>query len=306
MSGIKRILVAGGTGYIGKNLISCLTETGYKFSVLTRKKLSDKQNVNYFHWDVEKGFIDKKAFKDVEAIINLTGANLAAKRWTKNRKKVILNSRVDAVDLLYHYVSSNSYPIKSFVSSSAVGYYGAVTTNQIFTETSKNGKDFLASVCQKWENSVQQFKNIDCRIVILRQGIVLGKEADIYKKLALFAKWGINPAVGNGKQYLPWIDVGDLVRLYLFSIENNTLRGVYNAVSSEHISMNNFTKKLLLSFNKKSILPNVPAFIIKLLLGEKSIMVLEGSRVSNQKIKDSEFRFKIKASNCFALGLTTA
>lgn len=288
---MKKVLLAGGTGFIGKHLITFLTENGYELSVLTRKQSTDEPNVKYFHWDVEKGIIDEKAFEHVSAIINLTGANIGAKRWTEKRKKVIVNSRVDSIDLLYQYVAKNSYPIKSFISASAVGYYGAVTTNQIFTEKSQNGNDFLATVCRKWENAARQFENVDCRVVILRQGVVLGKDGGIYKKLASFAKWGINPSVGNGQQHLPWIDVGNLDRLYLFLLENNALRGVYNAVSSEHITMNHFAKKLLMSFGKKSILPNVPAFIIKFLLGEKSSMVLEGSRVSNEKVKETGFEF---------------
>src|SRR5690606_36928369 len=121
-------------------------------------------NVKYFHWDVEKGIIDEKAFENVSAIINLTGANIGAKRWTEKRKNVIANSRLDSIDLLYHYVAENHYPIKSFISASAVGYYGAVTTDQIFTEESTNGNDFLATVCRKWENAARQFENVDCRV----------------------------------------------------------------------------------------------------------------------------------------------
>lgn len=289
---MERILLAGGTGFIGKHLISNLEENGYELSVLTRRQLTDEPNVKYYHWDVLKGLIDEKAFENVGTIVNLTGANIGAKRWTEKRKKVIVNSRVDPINLLFHYVSKNSYPIKSFISASAVGYYGAISTNQIFTEESKkNENDFLASVCQKWENAAHGFEKSGCRVAILRQGVVLGKDGGIYKKLAPFVKCGINPAVGNGKQYLPWIDVRDLINLYLFLLENNTLRGVFNAVSSEHVTMNHFAKKLQLSFGKKSILPNAPPFIIKLLFGEKSSMVLEGSRVSNKKVKGTGFEF---------------
>lgn len=288
---MKKILLAGSTGFIGKHLIPYLTENGYELSILTRRKLEDTPNVKYFQWDVEKGFIDDKAFEDVIAIINLTGANIGAKRWTEKRKKEIVNSRVDCINLLYHYVSQNRYPIKSFISASAIGYYSAVTTDQIFTEESKSGNDFLASVCQKWEDAARQFENIGCRLVILRQGVVLGKDGSIYQKMMSLARKGINPAVGNGKQYLPWIDVRDLVRLYAFVLENEKIKGVFNVVSSEQITMNEFAQKLSESIGKKSILPNAPSFLVKLALGEMSSMVLEGSRVSNQKIKEAGFTF---------------
>ena len=288
---MKKIVLAGGTGFLGKHLISFLTENKYELSVLTRRKFNDTPNVKYFQWDAEKGFIDDKAFENADTIINLTGANIGAKRWTEKRKKEIVNSRVDSVNLLYHYVPKNRYPIKSFISASAVGYYGAVTTNQIFIEESNNGNDFLASVCQKWENAAQRFENVDCRVAILRQGVVLGKGGNIYQKMMSLARKGFNPAVGSGRQYLPWIDVRDLVRLYSFVLENEAIKGVFNAISSEPITMNKFAQKMSESIGKKSIIPNTPSFMFKLALGEMSSMVLEGSRVSNHKIKESGFTF---------------
>lgn len=288
---MKKIELAGGTGFLGKHLISFLTENKYELSVLTRRKFNDTPNVKYFQWDAEKGFIDDKAFENADTIINLTGANIGAKRWTEKRKKEIVNSRVDSANLLYHYVPKNRYPIKSFISASAVGYYCAVTTNQIFIEGSNNGNDFLASVCQKWENAAQRFENVDCRVAILRQGVVLGKGGNIYQKMMSLARKGFNPAVGSGRQYLPWIDVRDLVRLYSFVLKNEAIKGVFNAISSEPITMNKFAQKMSESIGKKSIIPNTPSFMFKLALGEMSSMVLEGSRVSNQKIKESGFTF---------------
>lgn len=287
---MKNIMLVGGTGFIGKHLAPFLTEKGYTLSLLTRRPLRNKPNMNYFHWDVEKGTIDKNAFENVETIINLTGANIGAKRWTEKRKKIIVNSRIDSIGLLFRYVSENKFPVKHFLSSSAVGYYGAVTTNQIFTEESNNGNDFLARVCQQWEHAAKKFEKLDGKVSILRQGVVVGKDGGIYEKLAPLAKWGVNPAVGSGQQYLPWIDMRDLCRMYLFLVENN-LAGIFNGVSSEHTTMNDFAEKLLESADKKSMLPNAPSFLIKLILGEQSSMVLKGSKVSNEKIKKTGFEF---------------
>lgn len=290
---MKKILIAGGTGFVGKALIKHLVNCGYMVNVLTRRnKISSTENIRYFEWDIKKGFIDEKAFEGVSKIINLTGANITEKRWTEKRKVEIIESRIKAIDLLFTYVKTRNFNIDIFISSSAVGYYGAITTDEIFTEKSNNGSDFLASICRKWEKSALQFESLGVATVILRKGVVLGRDGGICQKLAPLAKLGINTSLGNGRQYLPWIDIRDLVRLYEFILKTDELSGVFNAVSSEHIMMNDFSKTLLQSFGKTSFLPNVPAFIIKLLLGEMSVMLLEGSRASNEKIKQTGFQFE--------------
>ncbi|HLT34372.1 TIGR01777 family oxidoreductase [Sphingobacterium mizutaii] len=290
---MKKILIAGGTGFVGKALIKHLVNCGYMVNVLTRRnKISSMENIRYFEWDIKKGFIDEKAFEGVSKIINLTGANITEKRWTEKRKVEIIESRTKAIDLLFTYVKTRNFSIDIFISSSAVGYYGAITTDEIFTEKSKNGSDFLASVCRKWEKTALQFDSLGVATVILRKGVVLGRDGGMYQKLAPLAKLGINTSLGNGRQYLPWIDIRDLVRLYEFILKTDELSGVFNAVSSEHIMMNDFSKTLLQLFGKTSFLPNVPAFLVRLFLGEMSVMLLKGSRVSNYKIKQTGFKFE--------------
>lgn len=290
---MKKILIAGGTGFVGKALIKHLVNCGYMVNVLTRRnKISSMENIRYFEWDIKKGFIDEKAFEGVSKIINLTGANITEKRWTEKRKVEIIESRTKAIDLLFTYVKTRNFSIDIFISSSAVGYYGAITTDEIFTEKSNNGSDFLASVCRKWEKTALQFDSLGVATVILRKGVVLGRDGGMYQKLAPLAKLGINTSLGNGRQYLPWIDIRDLVRLYEFILKTDELSGVFNAVSSEHIMMNDFSKALLRSFGKTSFLPNVPAFLVRLFLGEMSVMLLKGSKVSNYKIKQTGFKFE--------------
>lgn len=290
---MKKILIAGGTGFVGKALIKHLVNCGYMVNVLTRRnKISSMENIRYFEWDIKKGFIDEKAFEGVSKIINLTGANITEKRWTEKRKVEIIESRTKAIDLLFTYVKTRNFSIDIFISSSAVGYYGAITTDEIFTEKSNNGSDFLASVCRKWEKTALQFDSLGVATVILRKGVVIGRDGGMYQKLAPLAKLGINTSLGNGMQYLPWIDIRDLVRLYEFILKTDELSGVFNAVSSEHIMMNDFSKTLLQLFGKTSFLPNVPAFLVRLFLGEMSVMLLKGSRVSNYKIKQTGFKFE--------------
>lgn len=290
---MKKILIAGGTGFVGKQLIDFLVGKGYSIHVLTRKPSANStENICFFRWDVERQYIDKKAFEGVEILINLTGANIGEKRWSTDRKKEIIDSRIKSINLLYQYISENKFPINTFISSSAVGFYGAVTTEKTFAETSESGNDFLASVCQKWENAALKFNDLGVRTVILRKGIILGKDGGMVKKLSPLAQLGINVSLGSGEQYLPWIDIRDLVRLYDFILSNTQLKGIFNAVATEQITMSDLSKALLQAFGKKSFLPNAPAFVIRLLFGEMAVMLLEGSKVSNEKLKTTGFIFE--------------
>lgn len=290
---MKKILIAGGTGFVGKQLIDFLVGKGYSIHVLTRKpRANPLENIRFFLWNIERQYIDKKAFEGVEILINLTGANIGEKRWTNDRKKEIIDSRIKSINLLYQYISENKFPINTFISSSAVGFYGAVTTDKRFAETSESGNDFLASVCQQWENAALKFNDLGVRTVILRKGVILGKDGGMVKKLSPLAKLGINVSLGSGEQYLPWIDIRDLVRLYDFILSNTQLKGIFNAVATEQITMNDFSKVLLQAFGKKSFLPNAPAFVIRLLFGEMAVMLLEGSKVSNEKLKTTGFIFE--------------
>ena len=290
---METILIAGSTGFVGTYLIDYLLEKGYTIHALTRGiQTHTHPNLLYFRWDISAGYIDPKAFENVDTIINLTGANIGEKRWTKERKSEIISSRIKSIDLLYQYVSENKFSINTFISSSAVGYYGAVTTDEMFKETAENGTDFLATVCKEWENKAMKFNDIGIRTVLLRKGVIIGKDGGIVQKLAPLAKLGINVSLGSGKQYLPWIDIRDLVKLYEFILSNSNINGIYNTVSSEIITMNEFSKTLLKSYKMRTILPNAPSFIIRLLFGEMSVMFLEGSKVSNEKLRSIGFSFE--------------
>lgn len=289
---MKTILIAGGTGFVGQQLIAFLADKGYTLNVLTRKPSANPSaTIRFFQWDIERQYIDPKAFEEVEILINLTGANIGEKRWTKKRKQEIIDSRVQSIALLYRYIAENKGNIKTVISSSAVGYYGAVTTDKTLVETSESGNDFLVSVCRKWEDVALKFTDLGIRTVILRKGVVLGKEGGMTQKLKPLAQWGINVSLGSGKQYLPWIDIRDLMEWYRYIICNPEIHGVYNTVATQHITMNDFSKSLLKSFGKKSFLPNAPAFVIRWLFGEMSVMLLEGSKVSNEKLKNTGFSF---------------
>lgn len=290
---MRRVLIAGGTGFVGKQLIDFLVGKGYSIHVLTRKPMANPlENICFFRWDIERQYIDKKAFEGVEILINLTGANIGEKRWTNDRKKEIIDSRIKSINLLYQYISENKFNINTFISSSAVGFYGAVTTDKTFAETSESGNDFLASVCQKWENAALEFKDLGVRTVILRKGVILGKDGGMVKKLSPLAKLGISVSLGSGKQYLPWIDIRDLLKLYEFIILNPQVKGIYNVVSEQQITMSDFSTTLLKTFKKKIFSFNIPSLFIQLFFGEMSIMFLQGSPINNDKLKETGFIFE--------------
>ncbi|MHC9087934.1 TIGR01777 family oxidoreductase [Tenacibaculum sp. IMCC1] len=274
------ILITGGTGLIGKELTKKLTSKGHVVNILTR---TPKKN-NEFRWNVKEGFIDKDAFNNVSYIVHLAGAGIADKRWTNERKKELIDSRVKTATLLFNKVQEYQIPLKKFISASGIGYYGAITSDKIYTEKDKPENDFISKICVKWEAATHQFKHIDIPVTILRTGVVLSKNGGALQKMntPLFLS-----ALGNGKQYMPWIHIHDLCELYTKAIEDNGFTGVYNAVAPEHQTNESFTKLLGKVINKPVLPMNAPSFILKIALGEMAYILLKGSRISYEKTSNA-------------------
>jgi uncharacterized protein (TIGR01777 family) len=279
------ILLTGGTGLIGNILEQKLISENHTVRILTRSPKKE----NHFSWDLKENTIDEKAFENLDYIIHLAGAGIADKRWTDERKTILIDSRVNSANLLFSKVKELAINLKGFISASGIGYYGALTSETIFKETDAPANDFIAEICVKWEKAAHQFKNLDIPVTILRTGVVLSKEGGALSKMntPIFLS-----ALGSGKQYLPWIHIEDLCNLYVKSISDTTFNGIYNAVAPEHQTNKNFTK-LLSKVVKKPLLPiNAPGFVLKLVLGEMANIVLEGSRVSSDKTtKSYNFKF---------------
>lgn len=280
-----KILITGGTGLVGMHLQKKLIEKDYEVVVLSR---NPKQK-NEFKWDVENGFIDPSALKGITHVIHLAGAGIADKRWINKRKKELINSRVKSANLLFQKVKELEIPLKGFISASGIGYYGAITSEKIFSEEDLPENDFISKICVKWEASAKQFEQLNIPVTILRTGVVLSKNGGALQKMntPLFLS-----ALGNGNQYMPWIHIEDLSNLYIKAIENSKFVSVLNAVAPEHLTNETFTKTLS-KIIKKPVLPmNVPSFVIKTALGELAYILLKGSRVSSNKIKELGFTFK--------------
>lgn len=280
---MAKILITGGTGLVGSRLTEILLEKKHDVVILSR----NPKNKNEYKWDISKNYIDKKAFENVTYIIHLAGAGIADERWSNERKKIIINSRVDTANLLFEKVKEHKVKLKGFVSASGIGYYGAITSDKIFTETDKVGKDFLGEVCEKWEDAAHQFKTLNIPVSILRTGIVLSKKGGALEKMKLPV---ITP-LGSGNQYMPWIHMDDLCEMYVKAIEGKLI-GIYNAVAPEHQTSKTFSKTLAESAGNPFLAIAAPSFALKLVFGDMSKILLEGSRISSEKIKKINFKFQ--------------
>ena len=285
------ILISGGTGLVGKALTAKLILEGHEVRILSRNPVSGGA-LKSFYWNIKKNEIDEKAFEGLDHIVHLAGTGIADERWTAVQKKEIIDSRVSSMKLITSVVIKKNIHLTSFVGASAVGFYGMNTTEKIYLETDHAGNDFLSDVCVQWENSYNELKNSSSRTCILRTGVVLSDEGGAIKRLLPLFNSGLGSALGNGKQYLPWIHIDDLVSVYVKALFDPAYKGIYNAVSSEHITNKQFSEELAQTLSKSFFMPNVPGFALKIILGKKADILLKGSRVSNQKLVDAGFHFK--------------
>lgn len=282
------ILITGGTGLVGTRLTKLLVKKNHEVRILSR----NPSKKNEYKWDISKDFIDEKALENLDFIIHLAGAGIADKRWTDNRKKVIVDSRVETANLIFNKIKEQKIALKGFISASGSNFYGTKTTDKIYEETDNAGNDFLGEVCVKWEAAAQQFSTLHIPVTILRTGIVLAKKGGALEKM----KTPIVSPLGSGNQYMSWIHIDDLCEMYSYSIENN-LTEIYNAVAPEHHTSKTFSKALAKSINRPFLPFGVPAFILKLVFGEMAIILLKGSRISSKKIEKNGFSFRFSTLN---------
>lgn len=283
------VLITGANGMVAREL-SKIIDKEYAVRFLTRKK----EKSNEYEWDINKRMIDESAFEDVSHVIHLAGANISEKRWSEERKEEIISSRIDSAKLILNTLKKKKIRLKSFISASAVGIYGAQTSQKIYSEEDQKANDFLGKVVILWEQAADEFikENIAERVVKIRTSIVLSEHEGALKKMAVPIKFGIGSPIGTGKQYMPWIHLTDMCRVYEFALKNPHVQGAYNSASPQHTTNENFTEKIAEVLHKPLFMPNVPAFVLKLMFGELSVALLEGSRVNSQKILDAGFQFQ--------------
>lgn len=286
----KKILITGATGLVGTELKKHLLSKGYLVNTLSRKK--KENDPSSFVWDVYKGAIDANCLNGVDAIIHLAGEPVAEKKWTDERKKQIIDSRVKSTELLYKTIKTKyDHQIKSFISASAVGFYGDCG-DEILTEESPNGYGFLAECCKLWENAIDQGKKLSLRIVKLRTGIVLSNDGGALPQLDKPVKLFAGAALGTGKQWTPWLHIDDMVEMYIGAIENLKMEGCYNACAPFPVTNTALTKAIAKTLHRPFWPIKVPKKALELLLGERVDAVLMSNNTSAQKILDAGFKFK--------------
>lgn len=287
----NRILITGGSGMVGKRLTEMLLNEGRQVVHLSRTpKKHTALHVEVFGWDIEKGWMDANALHGVDAIVHLAGAGIADGRWTEERKRELTDSRVASAGLLHRYVDEHGVKLKCFVSANGINYYGARTTEHIHRETDPPSADFIGRLCLRWEEAAKKFDD-KCRVAVLRTATVLSQEGGALPRIALPVKWGVGAPLGSGKQYMPYIHIHDLCRMYVHALDEPKMSGAYNAANGDHVTNAEFTEQLAKVLGKPKWLPPVPGVFLKVVFGEMAEIVLKGSRASAEKVKSTGFEF---------------
>lgn len=286
------VLITGATGLIGSNLSRVCIENGITVHYLTTSKNKLKEEPNYkgFYWNPSQNEIDHKAFEGVTSIINLVGASIS-KRWTKSYKEEIVDSRVDTASLIYATLEKINHNVSYFISASGISVYPASETILYTEENIAVDTSFLADVVVAWEAATNQFKKMGIEVSIVRTGVVFDKNEGAFPKLVKPIKNNFGATLGNGKQWLSWIHIDDIVGIYYHILKNN-LEGTFNAVAPNPVKNKKITKLIAKKLNKPLWLPKVPGFVLRLVLGEMASLVLEGQLVSSTKIEELGYPFK--------------
>lgn len=304
---MKNILIAGGTGTIGIRLCAILLEKGYSVTVLSRKTdinqikplkaLQEKhRHIRLAHWNVQSQTIEEQAVAEADCIVNLAGAGIADERWSAERKIEIVQSRTQSAALIIKGLRDVSNKVTTVINSSAIGWYGVDDKNSRgkgFTEDMPAANDYLGDTCKAWEDSISGVEELGKRLVIIRTGIVLSKDGGAFVEFKKPLNFRVAAILGNGKQIVSWIHVEDICNIYVHAIENEHVQGIYNSAAPHPVS----NKELVLAMAKskygKGYLPmHVPAFALKIAMGEMSQEVLKSTTANAQKIIDSGFVFK--------------
>jgi uncharacterized protein len=289
-----KVLITGATGLVGKEITELLLQNGLKINYLTTSKNKIKHEPSFqgFYWDPQQGIIDENCLLGVAAIVHLAGANIA-KRWTSKYKQEIIESRVLSSNLLYKALKNNTHQVEHFISASAIGIYPD-NPNAIYQEDFTNFNDsFLSNVVVKWEESVNQIQRLNIKVAKIRIGLVLSAKGGALTEILKPIKLGLGSPFGSGRQMQSWIHINDLANLFLFVLQNG-LEDIYNAVAPLPVTNKELTSTAARILEKPFFMPNVPKFLMQLILGEMHTLLFESQNVSSVKIEDKGFNFQYK------------
>lgn len=284
---MKTILLAGGTGLIGTRLQTMLREKSYALRLLTRTPAGAGQ----YAWDPVRGTIDDAALQGVDAVINLAGAGIADARWTPERKKILVDSRVQSARVLREAFQRSGVLPKTWISASAIGYYGNSGEQAMLETDAPVDQSFMVQCCAAWEAAAEEAAALGIRTVILRIGVVLAKEGGALKEIAGPLRFGLGAYFADGRAWYSWIHRDDMCRILIWALENPQAEGVYNAVAPQPARNKELVKTLAQAMRRPALILPAPAFALRLMLGEMSAVVLNSNLVSSEKLQHSGFLF---------------
>ncbi|UWG98977.1 TIGR01777 family oxidoreductase [Dehalobacter sp. DCM] len=287
------VLIFGGTGFLGRKLTQELIANGYRVTVVTRNMSISANRVDHtvklMTWDNSTPLSSVGNTKEYDIVVNFAGESIGTRRWSDSVKQEIVNSRVKTTRAIVEAINDGIMNPKVLINASAVGYYGPRQDDKI-TENEGPGQDFLADVCRKWEDEAFKVRSQSTRVVTIRIGVVLGSQGALPRMIIPF-KFYVGGPLGKGNQWLPWIHIHDLMRMLQFIIEHDAVIGPVNGTAPEPVTMEDFTTVLGKVLKRPSWFP-VPDFVLKIVLGQMSEMLLNGQRAIPQKICDSGFKFE--------------
>ncbi len=283
----ETVLITGGSGFIGSYLTKHLENKGFEVRILSRT-ITKK---GFYHWNPDMETIDESAFFGLDHIIHLAGASIADKKWTKKRKKVLIDSRVKSTSFLLSSLEKHkhSLSLKSIVCTSAIGFYGN-RGDKLLTERDKVGDDFLAEVCQQWEHTTKKLAQYAPNFNIVRIGLVLAKDGGALPKMLMTKTLGVLNYFGNGQQYYSWIHIKDLVGIFTSLLHKNQNQEVYNAVAPNPIRNKAFIESIATT-SKRAIVVPIPSWALRLIMGEMADVVLNSNNVSSAAIQQTGYQF---------------
>ena len=285
------VLITGGTGFIGKQLIQMLLSQGYNVTNLSTQRNQERvisDHLQHVYWNPSSKEINKDLIPEIQAVIHLAGFSVANK-WTTTNKALMVSSRISSTEFLCEILNEMKNAPAVFVGASASGFYK--NSDQVQDETALKGTGFLSDLTQQWEDASDALHS-SIRKIHLRIGVVLSANDGALKKLTPIFKAGIGSAVGDGKQYMSWVHEHDLVALFCYCISQNVPSGAYNASSGGPVTNTEFSRSLAHVLKRPFFLPKTPAFFLKIIFGEMAQLVLVSQRLSSKKISSTGFQFQ--------------
>lgn len=291
---------------IGTHLTALLVGEGYEVIILSREpaKYQASAYVQYAGWDIDKNYIEEWAIRDAHAVIHLAGAGVVDRPWTDQYKREILESRTKSAALLVHAMRTIPNQIATVISGSAIGYYPETTEDYASVESDTPANGFLGETCVAWEQSMQAVQDLGKRLVYVRTGIVLSRDGGALKEFLKPLYFHIAGILGNGKQIISWIHIDDLCKIFVYALQQDGMQGPYNGVAPHPVSNRILNLALAKAMHGKAFIAMpVPAFVLKIMLGERSIEVLKSANVSAEKLLAEGFRFQFNTIDAAANAL---